>query len=146
MALTKVTADVLGDNSVGSTQLVDSSIGHTQLHNRYKNAASISSTTGTISVDWSAAAVYKMEASLTGATTLNFTGFVKGQVLTIHQLEGAQTVTLTSDASSSSTFYKIGADYDGSSDPNILQIECLDDSANALFAFTTATIATSTTI
>ena len=126
MSLTKVTSDVL--------------------EARYTDAAVISGTTGTISVDWSAAAVYKMNASLTGATTLNFTGFVKGQVLTIHQLEGAQTVTLTSDATTSSTFYKIGADYDGSSDPNILQVECLDDSANALFAFTTATIATSTTI
>jgi hypothetical protein len=136
MALTKVTADVLGNNSVG----------HTQLHNRYKNAASITSTSGTINIDWSAAAVYKMEVSLTGATTLNFTGFVKGQVLTIHQLEGAQTVTLTSDAANSSTFYKIGADYDGSSDPNILQVECLDDSVNALFAFTTAAISQSTTL
>ena len=126
MALTKVTSDVL--------------------EARYTDAAVISGTSGTISVDWSAAAVYKMNASLTGATTLNFTGFVKGQVLTIHQLEGAQTVTLTSDAGNSSTFYKIGADYDGSSDPNILQVECLDDSVNALFAFTTATIATSTTI
>lgn len=126
MGLTKVTSDVL--------------------EARYTDAAVISSTTGTISVDWSAAAVYKMDASLTGATTLNFTGFVKGQVLTIHQLEGAQTVTLSSDASNSSTFYKIGADYDGSSDPNILQVECLDDSANALFAFTTATISQSTTL
>ena len=126
MSLTKVTSDVL--------------------EARYTDAAVISSTSGTISVDWSAAAVYKMNASLTGATTLNFTGFVKGQVLTIHQLEGAQTVTLTSDAANSSTFYKIGADYDGSSDPNILQIECLDDSDDALFAFTTSTITPSTTI
>jgi hypothetical protein len=126
MSITKVTSDVL--------------------EARYTDAAVISGTSGTISVDWSAAAVYKMNASLSGATTLNFTGFVKGQVLTIHQLEGAQTVTLTSDAATSSTFYKIGADYDGSSDPNILQVECLDDSANALFAFTTATIAPSTTI
>ena len=136
MALTQVTSDVLENNSIG----------HTQLHNRYKGAASITSTTGTINIDWSAAAVYKMEASLTGATTLNFIGFVKGQVLTIHQLEGAQTVTLTSDAATSSTFYKIGADYDGSSSPNILQVECLDDSANALFSFATATIAQSATL
>jgi hypothetical protein len=126
MSLTKVTSDVL--------------------EARYTDAAVISSTSGTISVDWSAAAVYQMNASLTGATTLNFTGFVTGQVLTIYALQGAQTVTLTSDATTSTTFYKIGADYDGSSDPNILQVECLDDSANALFAFTTATIATSTTI
>jgi len=126
MALTQVTSDVL--------------------EARYTDAAVISSTSGTISVDWSAAAVYQMNASLTGATTLNFTGFVTGQVLTIYALQGAQTVTLTSDATTSTTFYKIGADYDGSSDPNILQVECLDDSANALFAFTTATIATSTTI
>lgn len=138
MALTKVTADVLGE-------LGASIVDHTQLHDRYTSAAIITSTSGTINTNWSAATTYKMNASLTGATTLNFTGFVTGQVLTIHQLEGAQTLTLTSDASSSSTFHKIGADYDGSSDPNILQVECLDDSANAVFAYTIATITQDTT-
>ena len=118
MSLTKVTSDVL--------------------EARYTDAAVISGTTGTISVDWSAAAVYKMDASLTGATTLNFTGFVTGQVLTIYELEGTQTLTLTSDATNSSTFHKVGGDYDGSSDPNILQVECLDDSVNAVFAYTVA--------
>jgi len=118
MSLTKVTSDVL--------------------EARYTDAAVISGTTGTISVDWSAAAVYKMNASLTGATTLNFTGFVTGQVLTIYELEGTQTLTLTSDATNSSTFHKVGGDYDGSSDPNILQVECLDDSVNAVFAYTVA--------
>lgn len=126
MSLTKVTSDVL--------------------EARYTNAAVINSTSGTISVDWSAAAVYKMNASLTGATTLNFTGFVTGQVLTIYALEGAQTLTLTSDATSSSTFHKVGGDYDGSSDPNVLQVECLDDnSVNAVFAYTVATSATDPT-
>ena len=126
MSLTKVTSDVL--------------------EARYTDAAVISSTTGTISVDWSAAAVYKMSASLTGATTLNFTGFVTGQVLTIYALEGAQTLTLTSDATSSSSFIKVGGDYDGSSDPNVLQVECLDgNSVNAVFAYTVATSATDPT-
>ena len=122
MSLTKVTSDVL--------------------EARYTDAAVINSTTGTISVDWSAAAIYKMDASLTGATTLNFTGFVTGQVLTIYALEGAQTLTLSSDATNSSTFHKVGGDYDGSSDPNVLQVECLDDnSVNAVFAYTVATSA-----
>ena len=126
MSLTKVTSDVL--------------------EARYTDAAVISGTSGTISVDWSAAAIYKMNASLTGAATLNFTGFVTGQVLTIYALEGAQTLTLSSDATNSSTFHKVGGDYDGSSDPNILQIECLDDnSANAVFAYTVATSASDTT-
>tara|TARA_B110000305_G_C18907334_1_gene389107 strand:+ start:102 stop:485 length:384 start_codon:yes stop_codon:yes gene_type:complete len=126
MSLTKVTSDVL--------------------EARYTNIAVISGTSGTLSVDWSAATVYKMNASLTGATTLNFTGFVSGQVLTIYALQGAQTLTLTSDASSSSTFHKVGGDYDGSSNPNVLQIECLDDnSANAVFAYTVATSASDTT-
>ena len=126
MSLTKVTSDVL--------------------EARYTNIAVISGASGTLSVDWSAATVYKMNASLTGATTLNFTGFVSGQVLTIYALQGAQTLTLTSDASSSTTLNKVGGDYDGSSDPNILQIECLDDnSANAVFAYTVATSASDTT-
>jgi len=126
MSLTKVTSDVL--------------------EARYTDAAVISGTSGTLSVDWSAATVYKMNASLTGATTLNFTGFVTGQVLTMYALEGDQTLTLSSDATNSSTFHKVGGDYDGSSDPNILQIECLDDnSANAVFAYTVATSASDTT-
>ena len=125
MSLTKVTSDVL--------------------EARYTDAAVISGTSGTISVDWSAAAIYKMNASLTGAATLNFTGFVTGQVLTIYALEGAQTLTLSSDAVSGSTFYKIGADYDGSSSPNILQVECLNDSANAVFVYTVATSTQDTT-
>ena len=125
MSLTKVTSDVL--------------------EARYTNIAVISGTSGTLSVDWSAATVYKMSASLNGATTLNFTGFVTGQVLTIYALEGAQTLTLSSDATSGSTFYKIGADYDGSSSPNILQVECLNDSANAVFVYTVATSTQDTT-
>ena len=126
MSLTKVTSDVL--------------------EARYTDAAVISGTSGTISVDWSAAAIYKMNASLTGTATLNFTGFVSGQVLTIYALEGAQTLTLSSDATNSSTFHKVGGDYDGSSNPNVLQIECLDDnSANAVFAYTVATSASDTT-
>ena len=126
MSLTKVTSDVL--------------------EARYTDAAVISGTSGTISVDWSAAAIYKMNASLTGTATLNFTGFVTGQVLTIYALEGAQTLTLSSDATNSSTFHKVGGDYDGSSNPNVLQIECLDDnSANAVFAYTVATSASDTT-
>ena len=126
MSLTKVTSDVL--------------------EARYTDAAVISGTSGTISVDWSAAAIYKMNASLTGAATLNFTGFVTGQVLTIYALEGAQALTLSSDATNSSTFHKVGGDYDGSSNPNVLQIECLDDnSANAVFAYTVATSASDTT-
>ena len=126
MALTKVTSDV-----------IDS---------RYTAIASISATSGTINIDWSSATTYKMTSALTAAATLNFTGFVSGQVLTIYGLEGDFTVTLTSDASSSSTFYKIGSDYDGSSDPNILQVECLNDGNDAVFAFNTSTVATSTTI
>ena len=126
MSLTKVTSDVL--------------------EARYTNAAVISGTSGTLSVDWSAAAIYNMANDLTGAATLNFTGFVTGQVLTIYALEGAQALTLSSDATNSSTFHKVGGDYDGSSNPNVLQIECLDDnSANAVFAYTVATSASDTT-
>ena len=126
MSLTKVTSDVL--------------------EARYTAAAVISGTSGTLSVDWSAAAIYNMANDLTGAATLNFTGFVTGQVLTIYALEGAQTLTLSSDATNSSTFHKVGGDYDGSSDPNVLQVECLDDnSVNAVFLYTVATEAQDTT-
>ena len=126
MSLTKVTSDVL--------------------EARYTDAAVISGTTGTISVDWSAAGVYKMNAPLTGATTLNFTGFVTGQVLTIYNLSGNFGVTLDSDAATSESFLKLAEqDYDGS-ETSMLQIECLAGGDNAVFVYSVAQYASDNTI
>ena len=106
-----------------------------QLANRYTASGSITTYSGTVSVDWSSATNYIFGSSLTGTITLNFTGFKVGQVLTIQNVTGSQTINLDSDAATSSTFYKLGGiDYDGST-TNVIMIECIDDGATAEFNY-----------
>ena len=135
MAITKVTGDVLTDDTVK----------HNHLEARYTATGSITTYTGAVSVDWSSATNFVMGSSLTGAIEFDFTNFKTGQVLTIHNLTGSQTITLDSDAATSEAFNKIGGvDYDGSS-TNVLMIECIDDSANAVFNYSILTYTTDTT-
>ena len=125
MAITKVTNSVLED--------------------RYTGTVTISNTSGATSVDWSTATVFKMNADCTGDKEFDFTKYKVGQVITIHNLTGAYTITLDSDAATSSTFNKLGGnDYDGSS-TNALMVECIDDSANAIFNYSILTYTSDTT-
>ena len=126
-------------------QISDNGVDHDQLANRYTTSGSITTYTGAVSVDWSAATNYVMGSSLTGAIEFDFTGFKTGQVLTIHNLTGSQTITLDSDAATSETFNKVGAnDYDGSS-TNVLIVECIDDDATAVFNYSILTYTSDTT-
>ena len=103
------------------------------------------SATGAVTVNWSAATNFVMGSSLTGAIEFDFTDFKTGQVLTIHNLTGSQTITLDSNATTSETFNKLGAkDYDGSA-TNALMIECISDSANAVFNYSVLTYVSDTT-
>ncbi len=125
MALTKVTHDVIED--------------------RYTASGSISTLTGAVSVDWQAATNYIMSGAITGAIEFDFTNFKIGQILTIHNLTGSYSITLDSDAATSSTFNKLGAnDYDGSS-TNVLMVECIDEDATAVFNYTILTYTSDTT-
>ena len=125
MAITKVTNSVLED--------------------RYTGTVTITNTSGATSVDWSTATVFKMNADCTGDKEFDFTKYKVGQVITIHNLTGAYTITLDSDAATSSTFNKLGGnDYDGSS-TNALMVECIDDSANAIFNYSILTYTSDTT-
>lgn len=126
MALTKVTSDVLED--------------------RYTAIGTITNTSGATTVDWSSAAVYKMNAALTAAIEFDFTNYKAGQVLTIYNLSGSYTVTLDSDAATSESFLKLAEqDYDGSA-TSMLQIECLADGDDAVFVYSVAQYASDTTI
>ena len=125
MAITKVTNSVLED--------------------RYTGTVTISNTSGATSVDWSTATVFKMNADCTGDKEFDFTKYKVGQVITIHNLTGAYTITLDSDAATSQTFNKLGGnDYDGSTF-NALMVECIDDSANAIFNYSILTYTSDTT-
>ena len=111
---------------------------HNVLEARYTSVGTITNQSGATSVDWAAATVYKMNGSLTGAIEFDFTNYVAGQVLSIYNITGSQTITLDSDAATSESFLKVGTtDYDGG-ETNILQIECLADGANAVFAYAVA--------
>lgn len=104
------------------------------LEARYTATGTITNTSGATSVDWAAAAVYKMDTALAGDIEFDFTNYVAGQVLTIYNISGASAITLDSDAATSESFLKVGGDYDEST-TNILQIECLAGGDDAIFAY-----------
>jgi len=141
------TLSITGDISMsaGAVTIANDAVEFAMLENRYTAKSTTSSTSGTISIDWSAATTFEFTASLTGATTISFTNFKQGQVIGIYGLTGAQTITLDSDAATSETFNKVGGvDYDGSSS-NYLQVVCVDDSATAVFNYSVATYTSDTT-
>jgi len=142
------TLSISGDvtMSAGAVTIANDAVEFAMLENRYTAKSTTSSTSGTISIDWSTATTFEFTASLTGATTISFTNFKQGQVIGIYGLTGAQTITLDSDAATSDTFNKVGGvDYDGSSS-NYLQVVCVDDSATAVFNYSVATYTSDTTI
>lgn len=128
MALTKVTHEVIDD--------------------RYTARVEKSDTSGAVEIDWADGSVFEFTADLTGALELDFTNFKNGQVISIYGLKhasGTKTVTLDSDAATSETFNKVGGvDYDDTTD-NVLQVECVDDSATAVFNYAIGTYASDTT-
>ena len=131
--------------NANDVQIADDGVDHTQLANRYTASGSITTYTGAVSVNWANATNYVMGSSLTGAIEFDFTGFKTGQVLTIHNLTGSQTITLDSDAATSDIFNKVGGnDYDGSS-TNVLIVECIDDDATAVFNYSILTYTSDTT-
>lgn len=141
------TAPIARDSATGDVtiSLNDNGVTHAKLENRYTASGSITTYTGAVSVDWSAATNFVMGSSLTGAIEFDFTNFKTGQVLTIHNLTGSQTITLDSDAATSETFNKVGGnDYDGSS-TNVLIVECIDDDSTAVFNYSILTYTSDTT-
>lgn len=132
--------------SVNTSAIVDDAVTFDKIENRYTAVGTITNTSGPTIVDWSSAAVYKMNAALTAAIEFDFTNYKAGQVLTIYNLSGSYTVTLDSDAATSESFLKLAAqDYDGSA-TSILQIECLADGNDAVFAYSVAQYASDNTI
>ena len=141
------TLSISGDvtMSAGAVTIANDAVEFAMLENRYTAKSTTSSTSGTISIDWSAATTFEFTASLTGATTISFTNFKQGQVIGIYGLTGAQTITLDSDAATSDTFNRVGtSEYDGTG-TNFLQVACVDDSATAVFNYSVITYTADTT-
>ena len=113
MAANSVDSDQYVDGSIDTIHIADNNITHDKLENRYTEAVTVSTLTGTYSLDWSAGAVFVMSGSLSGAINFQFGNMKIGQVIDIYNLTGAQTVTF-STASGTPVFNKAGAvDYAG---------------------------------
>ena len=129
----------LADLGVTTGKLANDGVTFDKLENRYTASSTITATSGATTVDWSTATVFKMQSACTGAKEFDFTNFKVGQVITIHNLTGGYALTLDSNAATSEAFNKLGEkDYDGSK-TNALMIECIDDSANAIFNYSVLT-------
>ena len=137
---------VLSVDAIGTGGIADDAVTHDKLENRFTAVASITTLAGTVSFDCSTASVFKLSGDLTGAYTIDLTGYKKGQVISIFPLK-AQTVDLDAQGSSTNTFNKLAAaDYDNTV-TSLLQIECVDDSAtDPVFFYSVATFASGSSI
>ena len=145
LATDAVTTVKITDANITTAKIADDNVTFAKIEDRYTARSTTSSTSGTISIDWSAATTFYFSASLTGATTISFTNFKQGQVISIYGLTGSQTITLDSDAATSETFNRIGtSEYDGAG-TNVLQVACADDSATAVFNYSIITYTADTT-
>ena len=133
------------DGSIDTAHIADDQVTHAKIENRYTAKVDITTYSGAVSIDWSAGTTFKMGSSLSGGIEFDFTNYKQGQVITFYNLTGSQTITFDSDAGTSETFNKVGGvDYDGST-TNMIHVECIDDSANAIFNYVVATYASDTT-
>ena len=146
MAANSVDSDQYVDGSIDTIHIADNNITHDKLEARYTETATITATSGATSIDWSTATVFIMQNACTGAKEFDFTNFKLGQVITIHNLRGDYAITLDSDASTSETFNKLGEkDYDGTATGSALMVECISDSAHAIFNYSVLDIASDPT-
>lgn len=146
VAVNSMTTEVYGNDFVTTARIAADAVTHDKLEGRYTEVASITTLTGTVSFDASASSVFKLSGDLTGAYTIDLTGYKKGQVISIFPLKG-QTVNLDAQGSSTNTFNKLAeADYDNTV-TSLLQIECVDDSAtDPVFFYSVATYASDSSI
>ena len=138
------TAKIL-DANVTTAKIANDAVSHDKLENRFIPKVSVSGRSGATSIDWSAGAVFVMANSLNGNIEFDFTNFKTGQTIDIYNLTGAHTITFDSDASTSETFNKCGGvDYAGAS-TNLIQVQCVDDSAAAVFNYAVSAYVSDTT-
>ena len=148
MALTKVTSNVLNDDAVTTSKIVNANVTSSKLA-----AASVTSTkvgtefttataltpAATIDVDYTAAQVFTLTPNAN--TTLNITNPVIGvtKAIVVTGAGGSYTVGFTVGGSAG-TFNKISGDYDDtSSEKNFIQITCVSATE---FWYTISQIAT----
>ena len=128
--VTGATALTIANDAVTTDKVAGNAITFPKLAGTFTSEGSITTLTGTVSFDCDAASTFKLSGDLTGAYTIELTGYTRGQVITIYPLKGNQTLNLSAQGSGTNTFNKIGGDYnDDGTASNVLQIECVDESA-----------------
>ena len=139
--VTGSTALTIANDAVTAGKLANNVVGYSKLANVFIAKTAISTLTGTVSYDCSVSSLFQLSGDITGAYTISLDGYNKGQVITIFPIKGDQTLNLAGAGSSTNTFNKIGGDYDDDgSASNVLQIECVDDSAtDPIFFYSIAT-------
>ncbi len=139
--VTGATALTIANDAVTAGKLANNVVGYSKLANVFIAKTAISTLTGTVSYDCSVSSLFQLSGDITGAYTISLDGYNKGQVITIFPIKGNQTLNLAGAGSSTNTFNKIGGDYDDDgSASNVLQIECVDDSAtDPIFFYSIAT-------
>jgi len=132
------------DDGITNAKLANDAVDHDQLAARYTAVQTITTTSGTINLDASSYAVFRLTSDLTGSTTLNIQNMKDGQVIDI-TVSGSQTITFSAD-DTTETFNKVaGVDYDGAEDNHITVI-CLEDSdSGAIYNYTIGTYSSDTT-
>ena len=128
-------AVTIANTAVETAMIADDNVTHDKLEGRFTSRQTISTQSGTISIDWGSHSVFKFTQALNGTTTLDYTGYKVGQTIEICGLTGSQTINVTDQGTGTSYHYQVSADYDGSKS-NLLQVTCLhDDSAQPEFAY-----------
>lgn len=140
-----VIAARLATDAVTTAKIANDAVSHDKLENRFTQKVSVTNRSGATPIDWSAGAVFVMANSLNGNIEFDFTNFKTGQTIDIYNLTGPHTITFDSDASTSETFNKCGGvDYAGAS-TNLIQVQCVDDSAAAVFNYAVSAYVSDTT-
>lgn len=135
---------MIADDAVDTAQIANDAVDHDRLSGAYTATQAITTTSGTINLDASSYAVFRLTSDLTGATTLNIQNMKEGQAIDI-TVSGSQTITFSSD-DTTETFNKVGStDYDGAED-NHIQVICLEDTdSGAIYNYTIGTYTSDTT-
>tara|TARA_S200000501_G_scaffold377513_1_gene436190 strand:+ start:20 stop:769 length:750 start_codon:yes stop_codon:yes gene_type:complete len=139
--VTGSTSLTIASSAVTTAKIAGNAVDYSKLANVFIAKTAITTLTGTVSYDCSVSSLFQLSGDITGAYTISLTGYNKGQVITIFPIKGNQTLNLAGAGSSTNTFNKIGGDYDDDgSASNVLQIECVDDSAtDPIFFYSIAT-------
>ena len=141
-----VGADQLAANAVVTASIVDDNVTHAKLENRYTAKATNTSTSGTISLDCSAATTFLMTGNVATAT-LRLDDMKLGQAVDIVLSGTLSSAAITLDTNfTSETIRKVGTTELDTSATNVITVVCIDDTTSAaLLHYTINTFATDTT-